>query len=152
MPVKYRKMSTCKLFRAAFAMFSVVAPVSILKASDLTLVVDGVGPRRGEIQAALCTREEYRELKCRYSERAPARAQSVTLRFQNVENGTYSVAVFHDLHGDGRLRRSFLGIPEEGVGFSRDPLLLGRPAFSQTAFALHANAVIIVKLRFEPSE
>ena len=144
-------MRCLNVARVALAIFGIVAPVVFSKASDLTLVVDGVGPSRGD-QAALCTREEYRGLKCRYSQREPARKQSVTLRFENIENLTYSVAVFHDLHGDGRLHRSFLVIPEEGVGFSRNPLLVGREAFAQTAFGLHGNAAMKVKLRFEPTD
>ncbi len=41
-------------------------------------------------------------------------------RIKNVEPGEYSLSVYHDLNGSGKLERSgILGIPQEPVGFSR---------------------------------
>jgi len=41
-------------------------------------------------------------------------------KFVAVPPGTFAVTVFHDEDGDGELKTNFIGIPKEGIGFSRD--------------------------------
>lgn len=141
-----------KMFRTALMVLGLATSVPSAKTSQLTLTVEGVRRQIGEIRAALCTQEEFRQLNCRYSLRAPVHEGPITLRFEKIPRGEYAVAVFHDLHGDGRVHRSFFGLPNEGVGFSRNPFLFGKPAFADTSFDLQSDAAIVVKLRFEPSE
>jgi uncharacterized protein (DUF2141 family) len=40
--------------------------------------------------------------------------------FSDVPPGVFAVTVFHDEDGNGELKKSFIGIPKEGIGFSRD--------------------------------
>jgi len=56
---------------------------------------------------------------------------------ENVPYGTYAVSVFHDEDGDGKPRKSFFGIPLEGVGASRNPSMrFGPPGFNESSFTL----------------
>ena len=53
--------------------------------------------------------------------------------FADVPSGRWAVAVVHDQDGDGRLD-TLLGVPREGIGFSRNPRLgFGPPAFDAAA-------------------
>ncbi|MFO0570752.1 MAG: DUF2141 domain-containing protein [Polyangiaceae bacterium] len=69
------------------------------------------------------------------STRARVGKAGATCRFGEVPRGTYAVALFHDADDDGELD-TFLGIPQEGFGFSRDarPSLFGPPSFERAAF------------------
>lgn len=56
---------------------------------------------------------------------------------EDIPYGTYAVSVFHDEDGDGKPRKSFFGIPLEGVGASRNPSMrFGPPGFSESSFTL----------------
>ncbi len=50
--------------------------------------------------------------------------------------GSYAVAAFQDLDGDGRLGRTPLGLPTEPYGFSNGAGRRGRPDFAAAAFRL----------------
>ncbi len=52
---------------------------------------------------------------------------AATCTFNDVAPGDYAVAVFHDENDNGTLDTAFLGIPEEGVGYSRTPPKRGPP-------------------------
>ena len=48
--------------------------------------------------------------------------------------GDYAIAIIHDENGNGKLE-TFAGIPREGVGFSRNPVLrFGAPSFKSASF------------------
>lgn len=52
----------------------------------------------------------------------------------NVAPGDYAIAIVHDENGNGKLD-TFAGIPREGVGFSRNPVLrFGAPSFRSASF------------------
>lgn len=57
---------------------------------------------------------------------------------EGLELGTYGMALWHDENRDGKLNKSIIGIPKEGLGFSnRAGIRLappGPPPFSDTAF------------------
>lgn len=56
-------------------------------------------------------------------------------RLEGVSPGRHAVGVMHDEDGDGRFDTGFLGIPEEGYGFSRDARgTLSAPSFESAAF------------------
>lgn len=68
---------------------------------------------------------------------APA-AGVAKARFEGLGCGQdYAVAVVHDEDGDGRLRTNFLGIPNEGLGASRNATgTFGPPKFSDAKVRL----------------
>ncbi len=58
----------------------------------------------------------------------------LTVTFSNVAAGSYAVAVIHDANGDNQVNRNALGIPTEGFGFSRNPVIrTGAPRFGEAA-------------------
>ncbi len=67
--------------------------------------------------------------------RATQRAENgAVISFANLPSGTYAAAMIHDENGNGRLDTR-LGIPREGVGFSRNPrFMFGPPSFKSATF------------------
>lgn len=66
-------------------------------------------------------------------------AETRSVRFRNLPSGDYAVAILHDENGNSRLDRT-LGIPREGIGFSRNPRFsFGPPRFSAARFALRGH-------------
>jgi uncharacterized protein (DUF2141 family) len=63
-------------------------------------------------------------------------ADIATIRFTGILPGNYALAVLHDENRNGRLD-TLVGIPREGFGFSRSPVvLLGPPRFHQVRFGI----------------
>lgn len=69
--------------------------------------------------------------------------------FPQVPSGRWAVAVIHDQDGDGRLD-TVLGVPREGIGFSRNPRLgFGPPPFDSAAVVVSGNGQReIVRMRY----
>jgi uncharacterized protein (DUF2141 family) len=62
--------------------------------------------------------------------------------FGNLRGGSYAVAVLHDENNDGKANRNALGIPKEGFGFSRNPVLrFGPPKFGEASFVVAGPSV-----------
>lgn len=59
----------------------------------------------------------------------PALAGSTRFTF-SVAPGTYAVALYHDVNGNGKMDKGLLGIPKEPYGFSNN----FRPKFSAPKF------------------
>jgi len=55
--------------------------------------------------------------------------------FEDIQPGTYAIAVIHDENMNGKLDTNVFGIPNEGYGFSKDAkALFGAPSFSAASF------------------
>lgn len=59
-----------------------------------------------------------------------------TCTFEDIPAGQYAVAMFHDEDDSDSMRRSLIGIPREGYGFSNNvgPRAFGPPRFRSAAF------------------
>jgi uncharacterized protein (DUF2141 family) len=64
------------------------------------------------------------------------------VRFDDLPAGDYAVAVIHDENGNAKLD-TFMGIPREGFGFSRNPVIrFGPPSFKSTQFPVGGDAAV----------
>jgi uncharacterized protein (DUF2141 family) len=102
-------------------------------AATLEVSIHAVRNSRGVVHACL-TRDSAAFPDC---SRDPAAlkqtvaASTRTLRFAGVAPGHYALTLFHDENGNQRLD-TLLGIPREGFGFSRNPVVrFGAPKFRQ---------------------
>ena len=121
------------------------------QAAEVRVIVSGANDDGGLVQAALCTEQEFSRLNCRLTARAPISKHLAVLRF-DAPIGRYAIAVFHDRFHDGRVHHSLFGIPTQGVGFSRNPFLFGKPSFSRTAIDVSDKRTAVdVHLHFEPN-
>jgi uncharacterized protein (DUF2141 family) len=64
-------------------------------------------------------------------------------RFYGVPAGRYAIGVMHDEDDDDHFDQGFLGIPEEGYGFSRDARgTMSAPSFESAAFVYDGRSVM----------
>lgn len=120
-------------------------------AGDVKVHVTGVDNRGGDMRVMVCTRETFLK-ECPYRAKAPATKGVTDVVVHDVPPGDYSVVVHHDINRDGKVNRTLLGVPEEGVGFSRNPMLILRaPTFNETSVTVGDTLVEVdVALKFEP--
>jgi uncharacterized protein (DUF2141 family) len=70
-----------------------------------------------------------------------------SVRFDDVAPGPFAVTVFHDEDANDALKTNFIGIPKEGIGFSRDARArIGAPDFEDARLVLAPGAVAQLKI------
>jgi len=99
--------------------------------ASLEVDVTGLRDERGTIHACL-TRAPSHFPNCKSDPAALTQtipAGTRTLTFRAVQPGDYAIAIFHDANSNRKLD-TFMGIPKEGFGFSRNPTIrFGAPRF-----------------------
>jgi uncharacterized protein (DUF2141 family) len=120
---------------------------------QLDVRFEGLRSTKGYLRACL-TQDRTHFPKC---ERDPvaitgsvAAGSSAHLVFARVPPGDYALLVFHDENGNSRMD-TMLGIPREGVGFSRNPRLrFGAPGFDSVVISVPAGPAkeTAVKLQY----
>ena len=75
-------------------------------------------------------------------------AGTVACTFEDVPDGTFAVAVFHDSNSNGKLDKNFLGIPKEGYAFSNNASAIGTPAFKDASFEFTGSKTIKIKMEY----
>ncbi len=120
--------------------------------TSLTVEVNGLRNQQGSLRLSLFSSEQGFPNR---SDRAvafrcvEAKAESVSVTFDQLPPGRYAVAVIHDANNDGKLNTGFLGIPKEGFGFSRNPRIgIGAPSFHDTAISVTGESTIQIKLNY----
>lgn len=100
--------------------------------------VDGLRNDRGKLH--LCaTRNRAHFPDCRsdpaaYRQSVPATDRHLLLT--GLAPGRYAISLFHDQNSNARLD-TFLGVPREGFGFSRNPVIrFGAPKFDSVVIEL----------------
>lgn len=121
------------------------------KTGNITVIVKTGGQTGGNIHLALFENaasfpknsEAYQGIKL------PASSGFTQHTFERIPWGTYALAVFHDLNGNDKLDRNFLGVPSEPYAFSNNPTVKWKePTFEEAAFPLRqATLNISVQLK-----
>jgi uncharacterized protein (DUF2141 family) len=131
------------------ALVALAALTGLSPAARLDVSVEGLRSDKGFVQACL-TADASHFPDCKGDPRArhltlPA---GTPLHFDELPVGNYALAIFHDENGNGKLDTR-LGIPMEGVGFSRNPhLTFGPPGFLAASFAVTGEVSETVKLKY----
>jgi len=69
--------------------------------------------------------------------RVPARKGAVEACLLVPQPGQYAIALYHDEDANGKLNKTWIGIPDEGFGFSNDaPAPLRAPRFDDAVFTV----------------
>ena len=116
---------------------------SSAEAATLVIRAEGVQSAQSMVYAGICD-TSFEEATCPYKDREPARPGVVEMRVRNVKPGSYAVAVFHDTNGNGKLDRSFIGLPNEPYGFSNDVGRRGPPNFEAARIVVREPSTTIV--------
>ena len=119
---------------------------------QLKVHVLGVAANGGDIHVAV-----YREATFLQDESAlsslvlsPQGKNEVTGQLEPLPFGTYAVAVYQDMNGNGQLDKNAVGIPTEPYAFSNNPAVKWRaPTFKETALQLNqAKQAISITLKY----
>jgi uncharacterized protein (DUF2141 family) len=116
----------------------------------LRIVVSQVRAAHGHVHVAVCPQEVFLKDACVYKAIVPAKQGQTIATIDGMPAGTYAAQVYFDENDNDELDRSFIGIPEEGVGFSNNPSFTFRaPSFADTAFRYDGvSGSISVRLRY----
>ncbi len=122
-------------------------------AGTVTITVTDLRNTEGVVRACMTTVEDIfpRCVRDPDSHRTVVRAaDTVTIRFENVEPGDYAIALLHDENEDGKANRVLGMAPREGYGFSRDaPVRMAPPDWDDAVFTVGSgNQSMTIKMRY----
>tara|TARA_B100000315_G_scaffold260464_2_gene322141 strand:- start:7516 stop:7854 length:339 start_codon:yes stop_codon:yes gene_type:complete len=82
--------------------------------------------------------------------RVPALKGKTSVCIAAPHEGTYAIAAYHDEDGNGKVTRSWIGLPTEGFGFSNNPdVNLSPPKHSETAiFIAEGKTILHVNIQY----
>jgi len=125
------------LFFSAAAWGQAVVPGS----ASLTIHVQNVGPG-GLVRLGLYDEAGYPDDKSKPIAFAdvPAVPGDTVIVLRNIRPGVYAIEAYQDVNGNDKMDTTWLGLPLEPYGFSRDAEpFLSKPSFSRVRFTLHAG-------------
>lgn len=120
--------------------------------AQLTIRFDGLRSTKGLMRVCM-TRNKTHFPKCEDDPAAfkgsVAASKDAHILFSNVPPGDYALMAMHDENSNAKLD-TMLGIPREGVGFSRNPRLrFGAPSYESVVFTVPAGeSSTVVKLQY----
>jgi uncharacterized protein (DUF2141 family) len=134
-----RPMSVPKCLASAlvFAVLgSIALPTSaqVVQNSQLTVEIDELRNQQGQVCLSLFA--SGKGFPSNGAEAVQNRCVAITamplfVTFENLQPGSYAVAILHDANIDNKANRNFIGIPLEGFGFSGNPIIrTGPPKFN----------------------
>jgi uncharacterized protein (DUF2141 family) len=130
-------VSTARIMRFAIT-FPLLLLMGNAPTAELEVRLEKLRNERGSVHLCL-TRNPAHFPDCGQDPDALKRsvpAANTTIHFTGILPGDYALAVLHDENRNGRLD-TLIGIPREGFGFSRSPVvLLGPPRFNQVRFGI----------------
>jgi uncharacterized protein (DUF2141 family) len=147
------KMASRTSHQALRAVLAVTA-VALLAGTSAPGSVDagvvGLRSAKGQILVCMTTRADHFP-DCQDDPQArrmkvPASA-AADLKFSGLPSGNYAIALIHDENGNNKLD-TFMGIPKEGFGFSRNPVIrFGPPSFNAAQFAVTGGNAVGTSVR-----
>ena len=130
---------------------AILALTTSAEAADLSVVVKPVRSDHGHISVAVYDNSMNFLMKGRQIASADVSpvVDSTTIVFMGLTPGNYAVAAFHDENDSGEFDTNFLGIPEEGYGFSNGAeAFLGPPSFAAALVVVERSAWTEIKLSY----
>ncbi|WP_066384435.1 MULTISPECIES: DUF2141 domain-containing protein [unclassified Anabaena] len=120
---------------------------------QLMVNIDGLKNQQGQVCVNLfASSQGFPGDRQRVFQKQCAKISETPLQvsFNNLPAGSYAVAVIHDQNGDRTLNRNSLGMPTEGVGFSRNPVVRTQaPKFSETVVLVAGpNTNINIQMKY----
>lgn len=117
----------------------------------MAVTVRGINSARGVIRLVICPPDagfpDCKTSAVRSANMIIANGQA-SAQFSDLPAGVYGIGVYHDANSNGKLD-TFMGIPREGYGFSRNPPFRPRaPRFNEVEFAVHETTAESINLRY----
>ena len=119
-----------------------LAGAAVSHAATVTVRVTDVESGEGQVYVGLCDRG-FEEALCIDGAFKPARPGTMVFTFENVTPGTYAIAAYHDVNGNGRMDTGMFSLPVEPYGFSNDVGRIAPPNFLNATFAVSSPGVTV---------
>ena len=75
--------------------------------------------------------------------------ETITYTFENIPEGVYAIAIYHDENTNAKMDNNFLGIPKEGYAFSNNVFgTFGPPKFEKAKFEVIEDIQLEIKLKY----
>jgi len=119
-------------------------------ANDLTVFLSGIEPNRGQIVVSIYNnQDDFLLIGKEYRTRIiKATTSEELVVFKDIPKGVYAVTTYQDRNSDGKMTKSFIGIPKEVFGFSNNyHPLLSAPHFDDCKFEIKSDTTIKIKLK-----
>ena len=129
--------------------FLILPIVGISQQNTLTVQVVGVSSDSGNIMLAVYDKADgfLKEEHALMGIRAKATSGITELRINDLPEGQYALALYHDKNGNEELDTNWLGIPKEPIGFSNSKMkTFGPPGFEDCAFLFKSDKQIQISL------
>ena len=121
-------------------------------ATRLYVTVSNIRSARGLIAVSLYADDRSKFLAKRgslYVGRVAAAAPTTRMCIHLPAPGTYALAVYHDEDGNRKFKRSGIGLPAEGYGFSNNAsTIFGLPAFRSVRFTARNGGETAIRLKY----
>ena len=119
----------------------------------LTVVIEQIRSERGRVHVGVWSDAEGFGKHDRRVAGASAAVNgpSQTMVIEGLSPGTYALAAYHDENGNGNFDRTWIGLPDEGLGFSNGAwiTILGAPSFDSAAIELRRPSTrAVIALRY----
>ena len=124
-------------------------PIWVSAQKTLTVQVAGVASDNGQILVAVYDRPEgfLKKGNAIMGVRTKAVSGITELHIENLPEGQYALAIYHDENGNDELDTNWLGIPKEPIGFSNAKMkAFGPPGFKDCAFRFDSDKQIQIEL------
>jgi uncharacterized protein (DUF2141 family) len=120
------------------------SPASATKSARIEVTVDGFRNDRGHALLALFREGRHfpsaPERAARRFE-APVQNGRASFVIEAMPAGEFALSVLHDEDDDKKLKTNWVGIPKEGLGFSRNPRVrFGPPSFEDAKMKIEGGA------------
>lgn len=75
--------------------------------------------------------------------------ETITYTFENIPEGVYAIAIYHDENTNAKMDRNIIGILKEGYAFSNNVFgAFGPPKFEKAKFEVKENVNLEIKLKY----
>lgn len=124
-------------------------PLMMFSQNKLSVDVKGVKSNNGSVLVAVYdSSDSFLDSDKMYSGGSSKAQQGNTLVIiEDLPDGEYALAIFHDEDGDDELDTNWIGIPKEPICFSIGKMkTFGPPKYSECSFKVDGNKEIQVSL------
>jgi len=124
-----------------------VSSLGFAQNSNLIINVSGLKNNTGVLTAELYnTKEKF--LKTSYKKGSVTiKSNAATVTFSDIPKGEYTIMVYHDANNNGKLDKSFIGMPKEPVACSNNAKgFMGPPKYDDAKFIVSTDTKMNIKM------
>jgi len=129
---------------------TLLAPI-LLFSSTLTLEISNIKNQKGSLVIGLYNKAEVFPTvsKALYKQTIEIKGTTLVATFDNIADGIYAVAIYHDENNNHLLDKNFFGIPREGYAFSNNfKPMFSKPKFKDAQFELKEHRILKIKMNY----